>query len=131
MDILDVHIVRIKDHDTETDLSLDTYFPVDAESYPPVPKKMSWQSMITYIVRVIFSNKIYTEKGIRLIADTPYPVVFPVPFVTDYIIIPSFVHSESQTGLTITDETMSGFTITSNGEDCTLDITVIPITPLT
>lgn len=130
MDILDVKIVRIKDHDTETDLTLDTYFPVDAESYPPVPKKMSWRSMVSYIISLFFSTKIYVAKGQVLRADMKTAITFPVAFETDYIIVPTFVHASEQTGLLIEDETSTGFSVTALGGETTIDFVVLPITPL-
>lgn len=129
MDILDVHIVRIKDHDEETDLTLDTYFAVDAESYPPIPKKMSWLAMVTYIITLIFSHKIYNAK-IDLRADEPYDVTFPTPFTGMYAVQISYGHAVEQGGVVITNETLAGLTLTAQGVDTTIDLTCIPLTPV-
>lgn len=129
MDILDIKIVRIKDHDEESDLSLDTWFAVDADTYPPVPKKMSWQKMITYILTIIFSKKIITWTNIGMRAGVPVSMTFPEAFDVDYIILPSFVKYAESPGLEITDQSSTGFTMTSQ-VDTTVDITVIPITPI-
>lgn len=130
MDILDVHIVRIKDLTEETDFSLDVEFAVDNPAYSSVPKKVKWRDMIAWIVYVVFSQKIYTEREATLRDGIPLDITFPYEFTTDYIIVPSFLHSDEQAGLTITNETSTGFTVTSIGADVTLDFTVIPITPI-
>jgi hypothetical protein len=132
MDILDVHIVRIKDHEEETVLSMsDLWLPVDADSYLPVPKKISIVGLIGYIIEVFLRDGIYSVKGIRLVADTPVHITFPTERTGDYVIIPSFVHSEEMTGLTITNETSAGFDIASNGSDTTIDLIAVTITTLT
>jgi hypothetical protein len=136
MDILDVHIVRINHLAEEPAFDPGNKYAIDNDAYlDGYPKYRDEQALINHIVSTtistLFSTRMHIEKNIRLMADTPYSIVFAVPFTTDYVIVPSYVHSKTNTGLNITNETATGFDITSNGDDCTLDIVVIPITPLT
>ena len=130
MDIIDVHIVRIISLSLEADLTLDTQFPCDHSSYADgYPKRQSWNNMVAYILNIVFNQKIYSE-SVSLRADVPYVITFPVPFETTYTIVLGFARSQIQAGVTITNETLNGFTITPIGEDVTVDIICVPKTTL-
>jgi hypothetical protein len=131
MYILDVHIVRITELTAETVGAADQYVAIDSDAYlDGYPKKLTLLDLAKWVISILFSLKMCNLKGLLLRDGEPYQITFDEEFETDYIIIPSYVHSDTQVGLTITNELSTGFEITANGSDITLDIMVVPITPL-
>lgn len=130
----EIVIVRIVEHETETNLDNGLEFVVDSENYlDEIPKKVSIGAIRDYITTYLHTSLARAGKDIPLTGGIENTVNYTTSFEvtqTYVLVVQTYSVALGQVGFVITEENLGNFKITPL-DDCLCKYVAVPTDVLT